>query len=272
VGSCTDLRAAVSYPLRRLYGDQFHIAPLTALVDPIRALRVLGIEPGKNFSPKVNYIYRKQLEEADLILINKCELLELERAQRLEDALRAEFPKASVMRVSARESTGLDAWFERLGADDMGSDAAPEVDYEVYAEGEALLGWYNSTVRLEAGDEFDGNEFLKNLAAEIHRVLGDQAVEVAHLKMTLVPGEEGGDIGVINLVRTGGGAELSHSLREPMTSGELTINLRAEGDPEVLSKVVGDALKKSESPVAVVEHEESFRPGKPSPTYRMALA
>jgi G3E family GTPase len=272
VGSCTDLRAAVSYPLRRLYGDQFHIAPLTALVDPIRALRVLGIEPGKNFSPKVNYIYRKQLEEADLILINKCDLLDRERVQRLEDALRAEFPKASVMRVSARESTGLDAWFERLGADDMGSDAAPEVDYEVYAEGEALLGWFNSTVRLDAGDEFDGNEFLRNLAAEIHRVLGDEAIEVAHLKMTLVPGEEGGDIGVINLVRTGGGAELSHSLREPMTSGELTINLRAEGDPEVLRKVVGDALKKIEHPVAVVEHAESFRPGKPSPTYRMALA
>jgi hypothetical protein len=154
----------------------------------------------------------------------------------------------------------------------MGSDAAPEVDYEVYAEGEALLGWYNSTVRLEARDEFDGNEFLHNLAAEIHRVLGDEAIEVAHLKMTLVPGEEGGDIGVINLVRTGAGAELSHSLREPMKSGELTINLRAEGDPEVLRKVVGDALDKIQGPAAVVEHAESFRPGKPSPTYRMALA
>ena len=27
VGSCTDLKAAVSYPLRRLYGDNFRIAP-----------------------------------------------------------------------------------------------------------------------------------------------------------------------------------------------------------------------------------------------------
>ena len=42
VGSCTDLRASVAYPLRRLYGDRFSVAPLSVLVDPIRSLRVLG--------------------------------------------------------------------------------------------------------------------------------------------------------------------------------------------------------------------------------------
>src|SRR5215475_5229459 len=46
VGSCTDLVATVSYPLRRIYGEQFVIAPLSVLVDPIRARRVLGLAPG----------------------------------------------------------------------------------------------------------------------------------------------------------------------------------------------------------------------------------
>src|SRR5688572_25441553 len=35
VGSCTDLRASVQYPLRRLYGDNYRIAPLSVLVNPI---------------------------------------------------------------------------------------------------------------------------------------------------------------------------------------------------------------------------------------------
>src|SRR6476620_1709005 len=65
VGSCTDLKATVDYPLRRIYGDQYAIAPLSVLVDPVRALRVLGIEQGKSFSEKVIYIYGKQLEEAE---------------------------------------------------------------------------------------------------------------------------------------------------------------------------------------------------------------
>ena len=50
VGSCTDLVATVTYPLRRMYGDQFLIAPLSVLVDPIRAARVLGLEEGSQFS------------------------------------------------------------------------------------------------------------------------------------------------------------------------------------------------------------------------------
>src|SRR5262245_54420992 len=75
VGSCTDLRASVQYPLRRLYGDNYRVAPLSVLVDPIRALRILGLEPGPVFSPKVLYVYQKQLEEAEIIVINKADRL-----------------------------------------------------------------------------------------------------------------------------------------------------------------------------------------------------
>src|SRR5437879_4161399 len=73
VGSCTDLVATVTYPLRRLYGENFRVAPVSVLVDPIRALRVFGLESGGSFSEKVIYIYNKQLEEADLLVISKCD-------------------------------------------------------------------------------------------------------------------------------------------------------------------------------------------------------
>ena len=86
VGSCTDLRATVQYPLCRLYGDRYRVGPLSVLVDPLRALRMLGEESGRPFSPKVLYIYGKQLEEADLIVINKCDLLDGERVSQLERA------------------------------------------------------------------------------------------------------------------------------------------------------------------------------------------
>src|SRR5208283_3668157 len=76
VGSCTDLVATVAYPLRRLYGEDFTVAPVSVLVDPIRALRVFGVEEGGSFSEKVLYIYMKQLEEADLAIISKCDLLD----------------------------------------------------------------------------------------------------------------------------------------------------------------------------------------------------
>src|ERR1700746_2815733 len=73
VGSCTDLKATVSYPLRRMYGGDFSVAPFSVLLDPVRALRVLGLEEGRRFSDKVRYVYGKQLEEADLLVINKID-------------------------------------------------------------------------------------------------------------------------------------------------------------------------------------------------------
>src|SRR5438045_3310683 len=114
VGSCTDLVATVTYPLRRIYGDDFFIAPLSVLIDPQRALRVFGLAEGRAFSDKVLYIYRKQLEEADLIVINKCDAIAPDDLARLREALVREYPQAEVLTVSARCGDGLDQWFARL--------------------------------------------------------------------------------------------------------------------------------------------------------------
>lgn len=272
VGSCTDLRAAVSYPLRRIYGDDFEVAPLTVLVDPIRAERMLGLSEGRAFAPKVHYVYDKQLEEADAIVINKSDLLDEHRLKRLQDALAARYPHASQFVVSARNGDGLDEWFEYVMTATGGSQAAPDVDYEVYAEGEALLGWLNATVSLNAKAEFDGNAFLQSLASHIRSSM--ESGEIAHLKMTLSP-EEGNDIAVLNLVRNDTSPELSHSLQAPIENGELIINLRAEDDPQQLWARTRAALAAAGAEYGVtaeVDQHEFFRPAKPNPTHRMALA
>src|ERR1043166_3642587 len=209
VGSCTDLVATVTYPLRRMYGDNFAIAPLSVLVDPVRAQRVFGLADGGKFSEKVLYIYRKQLEEADLIILNKRDLLDAATLGQLTTKLSAEFPKAEILAVSARSGAGLDEWFARLAtAEPLGGEAMA-VDYAVYADGEALLGWLNGTVALAAAAAFDGNAVLQLLAARVQELLNAAGAEIAHLKMTLSPNEGLGDLAVINVVRNDFVPELS---------------------------------------------------------------
>jgi len=267
--------ATVSYPLRRIYGDDFAVTPLSVLVDPIRARRIFGLAGGGRFSEKVTYIYRKQLEEADLIVINKCDLVSAEELEQLREALRKEFPGTKLAEISARNGAGLESWFEQIITGQQSARPAMAVDYELYAEGEALLGWLNATVELEAGTPFDGNAVLKEFAAAMQQHLARHGAEIAHLKMTLDPAAGIGDLAVINLVRNDYVAELSQELQDPLQAGQLIINVRAEVEPDILKAALEEALKicatTNAGVRATLEHLEFFQPGKPQPTLRIAV-
>jgi Ni2+-binding GTPase involved in maturation of urease and hydrogenase len=271
VGSCTDLRATVQYPLRRLYGHDYKVAPLSVLVDPTRAARMLGLEAGHGFSPKVQYVYEKQLEEADIIVINKSDLLNDAQRTALTAALKARVSRADVVAVSARTGTSLDEWFGRLSGP-AASGPAMDVDYDLYADGEALLGWLNATWRLSARSPFDGNEFLRRFAGAVQARLAGDGIEIAHFKMTLSP-DTGSDLAVLNVVRSDARSESVHRLAEALAEGELIVNLRAEAEPDQMKAFVLAGLEETARTMSVaptIEHVEHFRPGRPEPTYRMA--
>lgn len=271
VGSCTDLQATVAQPLRQMYGDRYQIAPLSVLIDPARALRVLGVETGQSFSPKVLYVYRKQLEEAELLLINKVDVTDPVRVAQLRTALELAFPSARVLELSARTGHGMDEWLETLISQD-GSGRSLEIDYDEYADGEARLGWLNCTARVSNCD--DGDELLLDLARTMRAALERDAAEIAHLKMTLTP-SAGHGIAAVNVVRTESEPELAFALESGVEAGELTLNLRAEAEPERLETLVREAFAQAagrRGASIVVEHLERFRPGRPVPTHRLALS
>jgi hypothetical protein len=178
--------------------------------------------------------------------------------------------------VSARTGAGLDEWFSRIAGAESDNRQAPGLDYELYADGEALLGWLNATVRVTAASPFDGNAFTLGLARDVGVRLARRGIEIAHFKTTLTPDEGIGDLAVVNLVGSDRAPESSHRLQEEMRAGELIVNLRAEGDPQVLHAILmRDVLPESCRRMAVaasVVHLEHFRPAKPSPTHRFATA
>jgi G3E family GTPase len=273
VGSCTDLIATVSYPLRRLYGEDFTVAPVSVMVDPIRALRVFGLAPGANFSDKVVYIYMKQIEEADLVVIGKSDLLDQAALTALRAAISARFPGKQILSVSARNNLNLEGWFESLLRKEQRGTTTLDVDYAAYADGEARLGWLNSATVLKSRRAFDPNVLLRDFAVTLQGRLRAAKAEVAHLKATLKPDSGLGEVGIINLVRNDFAPEAGLRLEEPATGGELILNLRAEAPPEVLEAAfrdtVGAITAAHPGLKTKVDHFECFQPGKPVPTHRL---
>src|SRR5262249_17492176 len=109
VGSCTDLVATVVQPLKDLYGDRFEVAPYGVLFKPSHGLGIGRGEGGGGFSPKAAYIFRKQLEEADAILLNRIDELTPAEVEEVAGLVSAQYPGVPVLRVSARTGQGFDA-------------------------------------------------------------------------------------------------------------------------------------------------------------------
>ncbi|MEZ6090963.1 MAG: GTP-binding protein [Pirellulaceae bacterium] len=104
VGSCTDLVATVVQPLKQLFGDDFDVAPYGVILKPSHGKRILRGEPGSGFSPKAAYIFKKQLEEADFLLINRADELTEAEMDELSSFLRKKVARGvPVLRISARE-------------------------------------------------------------------------------------------------------------------------------------------------------------------------
>ncbi len=270
VGSCTDLVATVVRPLARFYGDRYDLAPYSVLVDPQRARQIVLEKGFGGFSPKVAYIFLKQLEEADLVCLNKVDLLPPAERDEIRAALRREFPRARVVLVSGLTGEGFDEWFSLLEAGGTAGARIAEVDYDTYAEGEAELGWLNASIRIGSSRAFDPDRLVRDLVASAADALRARGAEAAHLKVAL---ETGGGAAVANFVGAGSEASLSQPLGRPASGGRLVVNARVHLDPATLRALVDEAIGTTlarQGLTATVEEATQFRPGRPVPVHRFA--
>lgn len=269
VGSCTDLVATVIQPIQQLYGAQFQIAPYAVILKPGQGRKILKNEPGTGFSPKAAYILEKQLEEADLILINRVDELSPDQLAELHGLLEARYPSTPRLAVSARAGTGFDAYFAILDQQGDFGRRVLDIDYDTYAEGEAELGWLNSTARITSPVEFSLDDFLLRIIDGLKTSLVNDDLEVAHLKAI---GLSATAFGVANLVSRDLPAELSLPSRVQVRETDLVLNARVACDPQLLGQFVEETVKSVCTHVgaaAAFGSAQMFRPGRPQPTHRM---
>jgi G3E family GTPase len=270
VGSCTDLMATVLLPLGQIYRMPLKLAPLSILLDGERAYRTLvSRRRTRDFSKDVGYIYRKQIEEAEIIVINKIDLLTVAQRGKLRERLEREYPGRKIFELSALSEAGIEAWLEAIMAGVSAPHEVMEVDYQRYGVGEALLGWLNATVTIVPHHDFDGATRLHQLAHAVVEGLERERIAIAHFKMILA-GADGSSLRV-QVTRDGEKPQFAGGLDATTRGGKLLINLRAEGDPERLAAIVREGMTRALKGVPhTMEEFAHFRPGQPKPTHRVA--
>ncbi|PHR97685.1 MAG: cobalamin biosynthesis protein P47K [Blastopirellula sp.] len=272
VGSCTDLVATVIQPLMRLFEGQFDVAPYGVILKPSHGLRILSDQASAGFSPKAAYIFEKQLEEADFVIINRIDELSDEKVNELSALLTKKVPDVSILKMSAKSGEGFDALIEQLDQRGDFGKRILELDYDVYAEGEAELGWLNSSLKVTSENKFDLDTLLMDILHRLGKSLGEVQAEIAHLKTI---GLYEGFYGVANLVSSDTDAVLSLPSNCQVTEADLVVNARVAVDPDILKQQVEAAVAAAADELQLsVEYRQTqhFRPGRPVPTHRFSKA
>jgi len=262
VGSCTDLAATVYEPLRRFHAAAFDLAPLSVFVEPLRIQEMLG--PSNPFEESVRYLFEKQLAEAELIVLSKGDLLTPADATKLTTRIQQLVGHIPVSVMSAKTGVGVNEWVNQLLTAHSRGEHVLDLDYEIYGQAEASLGWLNATVDLVADNEFRPTEWGEAVIGKIQTECLATAIAMAHLKILFVTAQGSDRVGLTtNGSRAiwDGDGDLGQ-VRE----ASMIINARVSTSPEHLRSIVERALQSAARELgirAIVLDIESFAPAPP---------
>lgn len=268
VGSCTDLVATIAMPLMQQMCEQFVHSPYTVLLKPSHGLRILSGKGG-GFSPKAEYIFRKQIEEAEVVLINRIDELTQDQVDELTNYLNEQFPGKRIVGTSAKTEENLEEVYALVQTTASMRTDMMEVDYDVYAEGEAELGWLNATAEIVSDEPYSLDAMTLALVDRLRDELLAIEAEPAHLK---VLSSTGSAVSVANLVSSDSATMLSIESAISTKTAELIVNARVCLAPESLQPLVTSVLETIATDFGgqmTIERIEAFRPGRPVPTHRV---
>lgn len=267
VGSCTDLIATVVNPLLNVYGSQLDIT-LSVFAD-IQVL--LAWLQGKNiFHDNVNYIYEMQLEEAEIIIVNKIDLLTDLQLREAKKLIEKQYGNKKILYQSSFDIESISSWV-RIMYDYQDPALRPtlELDYDKYGAGEAEMAWLDEEIGILTHDKnavATGILFINSIYATIIKL----GYPIGHLKFLLNDSQNQQKISFTSISQTGVIQE-NKALKTDRVV--ILINARVQTDPTALNNIVCDAIDELESSTGckVTEGKRSFfKPGFPKPSQRIA--
>ncbi|MET2985597.1 GTP-binding protein [Aureibaculum conchae] len=268
VGSCTDLSATLLQPIKSYYKRYFDLTPLTILIDPAKLQEILASE--ENTKAGSGYIYLKQLEEADYLVVNKIDVLNEKQQNTIRLFLEGKFPDYPVKFISALQNIGLKSWLEDLQNDKKSGTRIAQVDYYIYAEGEAEMGWYNAKffVYHKEGKLIPWADFNVRLLELLQAVFQNENIAIGHMKTFLKSGTS-----ELQANLTGTKHELSlKGTPFSNVSANIIVNIRAETSSGTLKDIMDDVISvcSEEGIQFEIQILNHLTLGKPMPTHRFA--
>lgn len=266
VGSCTDLISTVVNPMLR-FRPELEVR-VTVFADA-RVLYPLLKGLPAFFEDNVNYIYRKQLEEADILVVNKADLQNRQRLEETAVLLKERYPDKTILYQNSLDEDGIRQWLSVLDHYSLPAERRSlEVDYDIYGAGEAGLAWLDQTIDIQTGQQ-PAMQAAIELANSIFLKIRDARLPIGHLKFLLNDGQQSEKISFT------AGDDSPFTLPAGLSAANhvrLLINARVQTEPAVLQEIVAASIHGMEAAMActiVPVAAAAFQPGYPRPEHRI---
>lgn len=267
VGSCTDLAATVANPL--LHFNKLMDITISVFAD-VRLLSIYLQNHKRVFHQNINYIYEKQLEEADIIVVNKIDLFNQKQLNEAKQLIEKGFPGKTILYQSSLTGKGVKQWLTALlnYPPRISFKKSLELDYDKYADGEARLAWLNEEIDILATDNnaVGAGRMLTNL---IYTKIDQEKYPIGHLKFLIKERQWYKKISFTIEMQTEDPDWQEDILTNHVT---LLMNARVQTEPAIVKEIVTDAIHelKRLTGCRVIENGlEVFQPGYPKPTHRI---
>lgn len=228
----------VYHTLERDYQGRYRLAPFTVLVEP-ETVTLLKNQRGGDMT----YILHTQLLEADLIVMNKCDLLNTHEKEDMLLWLRTHYSEAKVLGISALTGDGLE---DLIGALLQGSASMhlPDIGYgsKTFVDAMGLMSeYYIQYYATVCCNDFSGNDYLMALAMKIQADIAILNFEIPHLK--LLAWEPEGDYGKVDLLGVDRPIEVTKMFDRPCTELAVMLNGSAVCPSDTLEKIMAEAVE-----------------------------
>jgi Ni2+-binding GTPase involved in maturation of urease and hydrogenase len=267
VGTCTDLVATIAKPLNLNYPDME--VSITVFAD---ATLLSSLISGDScfLDETVQYIYKKQLEEADILVVNKIDLLDDLQLQNIKYVIEADYPGKIILYQNSLNDENIRRWLKISGDFKLKLNRRLiDLDYDTYGAGEAKLAWLDETLNIEAQDG-SAFELALKIVNRIHTAIKDLKYPIGHLKFLIDNGRQSAKISYTTSDHPENNLP-SHF--ESTNTASLLINARVQTQPSLLLNIVQtiiDRLVQEKRVNIDVVNCSAFQPGYPRPTHRMA--
>lgn len=222
--------------------DWVVLAPFTVVVDPERLRMLLPEKADINLPEELVYLMKLQLEEADLVVLNKTDTIDAAEVERDVAFLKEACPDIPVLAISALEKTGIAELAEFITTHKSALKNFSVRDDEKFAQAETKLTWYNRRMFFKTldGSKIDCNAVIDEFIEGIRMGLIEKKRNVPHLKTFASAGA--GDFNKCSLIGVDYDIEHTNLFIRDHKKMSMIVNARAVCESRPLARIVDDAL------------------------------